>query len=349
MYKKYLVPDTWEHVLLDGLGPHLKDGEFPCKLENCPLCGPDSDIDYQTLQEELSKNLSRKETMARKDRGEWIKSDYYAALALHNFEVYNAELTEVRESIREGSLLEYVIGFARDDRDIKKGLKQAQVRDKQLRYDLEARDAHDLLVGPERKSDQVQLSKWGGGIEGNEARSISLKYGPNSFNILSQAYEPPEDKDVLLFIPCSQEKPYKNSRTHSVLMDELGPRRGRVHKVTVSGMYGPVPEEMETKDPVLGYEYILANEDTAQQELITKRLGQYLEEYGDRYSSILGYVASTNYRDVIEDAIDAYGRGTVFPRNLRALQLTEHFRNSNIQELLDYLDNNPPGSTSPRQ
>ena len=343
MYKKYLIPETWEHVDLDELEPHLVDGEFPCSLEHCTLCGPNGSTSYEELRDELSKSISYEERQERKANDEWIKSDYYAALARHNFEVYNAELRRVREAIDDGRLLEYVASFARDHADIKKGLKQAQVRDKRLRRDLEAMGARDLLIGPQLKSDQKTLSEWGGGVEDmNETRSISLEYGPNSFNILTQRYNPPEDRDVLLFIPCSQKKPYSESRTHTVLNDKLGSRRDRVHKVTVSGMYGPVPEEKEDEEPVLSYEYVLADEDKGQQKLITDRLVSYLEEYGHEYDHVLGYVASTNYREVIEDAIEEYGRGTVFPKDPQALQLTEHFRNSNIEELLQYLDENPP-------
>lgn len=342
MYKKYLVPASWEHVKLDELGPYLMDGELPCALENCPLCGPGGSTSYEKLLEELSKDLSYDERQERKDREEWIKSDYYAALARHNFEVYNQELQRVRDAIAAGKLLEYVASFAREHQDIKKGLKQAQVRDKQLRHDLESLEAYELLVGPERRSDQKLLTEWGGGVEEmSQARSISLEHSPNSFNILTQRFEPPKEKDVLLLIPCSQRKPYSESRTHSVLANKLGPRRERVHKVTVSGMYGPVPEERETADPVISYEYMLANEDDTQRALITDRLQAYLERYGDQYDHIVGYVASTNYRDVIEDAIDAYGHGEVFPKDPKALRLTEHFRNSNIQQLLDYLDTHP--------
>jgi len=339
-YKKYLVPETWEHVELDELGTYLDDGEFPCSLQHCTLCGPDGTTTYEKLSEELSMSLSYEERQERKERGEWIKSDYYAALARHNFEVYNAELRRVREAISDGRLLEYVAEFACEHPDIKKGLKQAQVRDKQLRADLEAIDAQDLVIGPQRKSNQKELSEWGGGLEEvTQARSISLKYSPNSFNILTQRYKPPAEKDILLLIPCSQEKPYRKSRTHSVLLDKLAPYRDNIHKVTISGMYGPVPEEKENKEPVLNYEYKLAKEDESQQELITNRLVEYLEKYGNQYDHIVGYVASTNYRGVIEDAISEYGRGTVFPKDPRALQLTEYFRSSNIQKLRENLDN----------
>ncbi|MFP9061969.1 DUF5591 domain-containing protein [Natrialbaceae archaeon A-chndr2] len=341
-YAKYTLPDTWETVHINDLEPYLDDGDFPCSLEHCTLCGPESDIDYYTLVEELNTDLSYEERQERKDNDVPIKSDYYAELARHNFEVYNSELKRVRKQIEQGTLLEYVIDFARNNPDIKKGLKQAQLRNKILRRDLEEKNAYDLVAGPELTSDQTKLSKWGGGVdESTETRSISLKYNPSSFNILNQRYEPPANKRVLLLVPCSQEKPYSESRTHSVLETKLGDRRDHIHKVTLSGMYGPVPEEKEQENPVLRYEYMLTKEDTEQIELVTDRLQTYLETYGDHYDHVVAYVASAVYRDVIETALNESGVSTadeiVFPQNPTTLQLTEHFRNANIQELLDYL------------
>jgi predicted RNA-binding protein len=103
-------------------------------------------------------------------------------------------------------------------------------------------------------------------------------------------------------------------------------------------MYGPVPEGYENETPVLEYDYVLAKEDTDQIELVTDRVHHYLEEHGDEFETVLGYVTSKTYRQVIEEAFDRYGRGTVFPRDPKALQLTEYFRNSNIQELIDHLE-----------
>jgi hypothetical protein len=102
-------------------------------------------------------------------------------------------------------------------------------------------------------------------------------------------------------------------------------------------MYGPVPEGHETEQPVLEYEYVLAKEDTEQIELVTRRLVEYLEAYGDQFEHVLGYVTSKTYRGVIEDAFEEYGRGEVLPRDPKALQLTEYFRNSNIDQLRDRL------------
>lgn len=339
MYKKYTHPETWNHYTLEELRDHLRpDGGFPCDLPNCTLCGDDG-VGYEKLLEELNTDLSYDERQERKANNEPIKSDYYAMLARHNFELYNEELRHVREAIRDGRLLEYVVEFAREHDDIKQGLKEAQLRDKQLKSDIMDRGAYDLLPGSTLTSDQAKLTEWDIGIdEEDESQRISLKYGPNDFNILSRSYDPPADKDVLLCIPCSQQKPYSESRTHSVLFDKLGSRTEDIHKVTLSGMYGPVPEECEHEQPVLEYDYVLAAEDTNQAQLITKRLQKYLETHGDQFDTVIAYVTSKTYRNVVEDAFEAYGRGTVLPSDPKALQLTEFFRNSNIDELVEYLD-----------
>lgn len=345
-YKKYLHPETWAHHELDELDEYLRaDGSFPCDLPNCRLCGVEG-IGYEKLLEELNTDLTYDERQERKANGEPIKSDYYALLARHNFEVYNQELTCVREAIRNDRLLEYVIEFARDHDDIKKGLREAQLRDKRLRGDIGARQAYDLLPGSTLKSDQAKLSEWDAGVEeSQDTQQISLKYSPHDFDIRTRSHDPPTEKEVLLLVPCSQKKPYSESRTHSVLWDKLGPRTDEIHKVTISGMYGPVPEESEREQPVLEYDYVLAQEDINQRELVTERVIEYLETHGDDFDEVVGYVTSKTYRQVIEDSFDAYGRGTVLPRDPQALQLTEFFRNSNIQELLEYLNERDPRPT----
>lgn len=339
MYQKYIHPETWKSHEIHDLEAYLGDNAaYPCDISTCPLCSDDG-VSYEKLVTELELELSYDEREERKANDEPIKSDYYALLARHNFEVYNEELTRVRDAIRDGRLLEYVIEFAREHPDIKKGIKKAQLRDKKLRQDIESREAYDLLPGSELKSDQSKLSKWDGGIEEAEStRQISLKHTPADFNINSHSYNTPTDNDVMLVIPCSQEKPYSASRTHSILTQKLGHRMDGIHKVTISGMYGPVPKEYESKQPILEYDYVLAKEDTEQIKLVTNRLVNYLDTYGDNYDEIVAYVTSKTYRGVVENAFQEYGRGTVFPTDPQALQLTEFFRNENIEELRDYLD-----------
>ncbi len=339
-YKKYLHPTTWTHHKLEELDEFLEaDGSFPCNLPNCLLCNDESDLDYETLLELLNRDYDYAEVQERKANDEPIKSDYYALLARHNFEVYNEEMQRVRDAIRDGNLLEYVIGFAREHDDIKKGLKEAQIRDKELRAEIEARGAYDLLPGSTLKSDQAKLSDWGAGVDESATNQrISLKHTPNDFDVRMRDHEPPSGKSILLFIPCSQKKPYSESRTHSILYDKLGQITENIYKVTVSGMYGPVPEDCERLQPILEYDYVLAKEDTDQIDLVTDRVRDYLATHGAQFDEIIGYVTSKTYRQVIEKAFSDYGRGEVFPRDPQALQLTEFFRNTNIDELITYLN-----------
>jgi queuine/archaeosine tRNA-ribosyltransferase len=338
-FRKYLHPDTWEHVHLDDL--NVQGSQYPCDLEHCLLCQGNSeyDVTYEQMISVLNATHDYQERERRKEEGKPLKSDYYALLARHNFEVYNKELKRVRECIRDGRLLEYIIDFAREHDQIKKGLEQAQVRNKRLRQDIERIGAYDLLPGTDLRSDQTKLTDWGAGTsESNETRSISLKYNPSSFDVSNHSYTPPADRDICLLIPCSQEKPYSKSRTHSVLSNKLSDHWSRIHKVTISGMYGPVPVELEDEDPVLEYEYYLSSEDTEQIALVRDRLIGYLEDHGEHYDEIIGYVTNKSYRQVITEALDEYGEGQVFPRNPKALQLTEFFRTENIQELTDFLE-----------
>jgi 7-cyano-7-deazaguanine tRNA-ribosyltransferase len=203
-YKKYLHPETWAHHKLEDLEEHLRpDGSYPCDIPNCRLCNGNG-VDYEELVEELNTDLSYQERQQRKENGEPIKSDYYALLARHNFEVYNEELSRVREAISDGRLLEYVISFARKHDDIKRGLKEAQLRNKRLRRDIELLQAYDLLPGSTLTSDQAKLSDWDAGVdESHGTRQITLKNSPSDFDISTRSYDPPADRDVLLFIPCS--------------------------------------------------------------------------------------------------------------------------------------------------
>ncbi|WP_435362357.1 DUF5591 domain-containing protein [Haloarchaeobius sp. DFWS5] len=329
-YKKFVIPGTWEHVNLDEIDPYLEDGRFPCNLEHCTL---HDHPEWDPIS--LRDRLNMEPTYGAGP----TKTEAYGLLARHNFEVYNDEMRRVREKIQKGELLDYIIEFARKHEQVKQGLKYAQIRDTELQERLRERKAYDLIVGPDIATDQSKLTEFGIEIEQpNRQRRISLEHTPNSFNILSQRYAPPEDKRILLIIPCSKRKPYGESRTHRVIIERLREKREEVHKVTVSGMYGPVPEEKETVDEVMEYEYVLNEQDLDQIRLVRDRLVSYLQEHGDSYDEIIGYAASSTYRRVITEAINSYGRGVVFPQDPEALRLTEHFRRENIKELMEYLE-----------
>jgi len=69
------------------------------------------------------------------------------------------------------------------------------------------------------------------------------------FKFISNHYVPPKAK-ILLFYPCSAEKPYHKSRSYQRLfstLSKLGEKRKEVHVVTISEPFCLVPEEFYGK------------------------------------------------------------------------------------------------------
>jgi len=247
----------------------------------------------------------------------------------------------VRDAINDGELLELVAEFAQGKSIVEKGLKRAQLHNPELREQLADIGYEELVAGPDTETFQSKLSSFLEGVDdaSQETRTISLEHGPSDFDILQRDdYHPPSEADVLLILPCSQEKPYSKSRTQQAVLSPLEDYQDRFHKISISGLYGPVPEEYEESDPVMSYEYVLTTADDDQVELVSTRLVRYLERYGEQFDHVLAYTTSKAYRHAIDEAFTRCGCGEMYPTDPQALQLTEHFRNANIEELVERLD-----------
>jgi len=327
--KKFIHPVSWKRV---SLGQIDDWDDWPC---DCPAC---RDIHFDDMRHALLESeVSNKPIEG--EYGAHFKSEYYAQIAYHNFELYSRQMRAVRDAIDEGDLLPLVAEFAQGKNIVEKALERAQLHNPELREQLAEHGFEKLVAGPDDESFQTKLSSFLEGVDDatRKKRTISLKHGPNDFDILQHDnYQPPSQADVLLILPCSQEKPYSESRTHQMVLSRLEGYRDRFHKISLSGLYGPVPEDFEESEPVMSYEYVLTMADDDQVELVANRLVQYLNEYGEQFDHILAYTTSKAYRRAIEKAFSQYGRGEIYPSNPRALQLTEHFRSENIEELVGY-------------
>jgi len=73
---------------------------------------------------------------------------------------------------------------------------------------------------------------------------------------LQRWYRPPEDKDILLFLPCSYTKPYSRSTTHRGIIETLKKtdKYGRIHQVMLSNT-GVIPREFENMYPFNAYDW----------------------------------------------------------------------------------------------
>lgn len=329
--KNFIHPDTWKRTSLNAI---VDWNSWPC---NCVACQNihiddmrhallESDVTYQRIEGEHGKRF---------------KSEYYAEIAHHNFELYGRQMQQVREAIEQNRLLEEVAEFARNKDIVEKGLKRAQLHDPVLRDRLEAAGFDGLVAGPDTLTFQSKLTGFHDGVDDKtrKKRTISLKHGPSDFDIFQyDDYQPPQTASILLILPCSQEKPYSESRTQQAVLSPLEDYNNKYHKISLSGLYGPVPAEYEEYEPIMSYEYVLTTVDKDQVELISSRLVRYLERYGDQFDHILAYTTSKAYRRAIDQAFNRFGRGEIYPSDPQALQLTEHFRRANIDELVERFD-----------
>jgi len=323
-YKKFIDHRSWEKIKTGNLP---KDWECPC--EACDLL---RSIGIDTMNDVLESGTSYKPIEI--DDSRYLKSDFYAIAAWHNFHMYQQEMNKVRNLIAagDGELLDYVADLARNNvSKIKLGLQRALQRNPDLANELQEHGFNDLIPYRQRTLNTNVP------IESTEGQTISLEFTPSDFDITQHMYKP--NGSILLFIPCSQTKPYSESRTHSVVYNVLKDYWDHIEKVTISGLYGPVPLKFETEEPIRRYEYVLTNAENNQRELVTNRTIEFLENHGNSFDAIIGYAASKTYRDAIADSFDEYdGPTTLLPKDPPVARLTEHFRETHLNELSEKVE-----------
>ncbi|MFQ6044684.1 MAG: DUF5591 domain-containing protein, partial [Candidatus Poribacteria bacterium] len=313
----YLNPST------NRLQPIFEMGSIEC---DCRIC---RDIDLFEMQQALAENGSYRVLSSGR-----YKSEFYADIALHNLEMDYKSLNTMTEAINAGESMEALVKYAESNPEIGGALEWLATKDDILKTRIrrtvfvrERRTPYD----PAHDGQLTFLS---------DEPTVKLSYTPDSFRI-PEDYRPPEGKQVLLIIPCSAEKPYSRSRTHRILMDRLlgafGMKVNLIHKVTLSGLYGPVPEEFETEEPVLKYEFRLVPQDYKQTLLCTQRIGEYLEKYDQNYDLRVGYATSLAYRTVLEEVAKSHSDFILLPQNPKKRRLSEFFRITNINELIETL------------
>lgn len=272
-------------------------------VDTLRTCGCRACTRYEKLLNPF-KQLARMERDTRhKIKGvgrHLIKSEIYAFLALHNLETEYREIEAVKAEILNNTLPAYVRSYA----------ERANHRGTLIR-------AYEAATGEF--------------VPRTTGRRVSLELTRESFAI-SDTYRPPEDKEILIFLPCTKDKPYSHARSHQAIRGALN-KDPRIHIVTISGLYGPVPEELEQEPEILQYDYVLSPEAKEQSDAITRRLSDYLSRFGTHYKTIIAYVTTRAYRHVAKQALRAYGRGVLLPTAPKEQTSKEFLRYENIREL----------------
>ncbi len=294
--------------------PVLEMEDLNC---NCRVC---QKVCLEELQEALTSDIR-----GRPLPNGHYKSKYYGDIALHNLEMDFRVVEETRIAIEADSLQEYLI------QHVEKFSKLRSVLDVIAKEDdsLQVRLSRTVVFTPQKQEQNF--------VE----RVISLKYTSDDFNILNNGYYPRKDRGVLLIIPCSGGKPYSKSRSHRLITERLAQGLGEkiklVHKVTLSGLYGPVPEECENEEAILGYDFRLEPFNQAQITLIVERLVTYVERHNDHYVTCVGYATSNAYRTALEQAARQVPCLHVLPTRPKTRRLTEFFRKENVAELVEQI------------
>ena len=112
---------------------------------------------------------------------------------------------------------------------------------------------------------------------------------------LQRWYLPPKEKDILLFLPCSYQKPYSHSRTHQGIIETLHKtdKYPRIHQVMISNT-GLVPREFEDCYPFNAYDWdeSLETEEIKRRyiEVTKTRIKRYLTCHRNNYKTIVCFL-----------------------------------------------------------
>lgn len=309
---KYLLPDTFHrrNIL------EMAKSDIYC---DCPICQHlKKDNNLQVLQTSLVS-----EVVGVPQPSGYYKSKYYADIALHNFELDLGILSSTREAIRTDRLDDYLIKMAREVPRMEDALTAIATEDKNLKR--KASKTVKSITKPLITNSIVST------------HFISLEHAPEDFDINANGYKPKAKKPILLIIPCSREKPYSESHSHrhlSAYLEERIPNwQDVIDKVTLSGLYGPVPHECEKEKPILEYDFRLTINNQGQVEECTNRLVTYLKRHGKLYEHCIAYGTSNAYRMVFDRAAKQYDDLMIFPTDMKSRRFREFFRETNLSEL----------------
>ena len=277
----------------------------------------------ETCLDEMQKAFMEPKSYRRTATGKY-KSYYYAKIALHNFEMEVKTLANMTKAIADDNSLEGLVDHASKARGVREAVSWLIENDN----DFAAKMSKTIIPIPKRSPAQ------------ETKQTLSLNYTPNSFSIPPD-YQPPPEKRVLLTIPCAGKKPYSLSRTHSIVNTKLhnafGEDQRFIHKITLSGLYGPVPEEFELEKAVVHYDFQLLPRNAAQIQLGADRFNAYLDQHKAHYELIVGYATSRAYRKVLELVEKHHQDFILLPTKPKQKRLSEFFRHLHLDELIKIL------------
>jgi archaeosine synthase len=147
--------------------------------------------------------------------------------------------------------------------------------------------------------------------------------------LIHDTWEPSPSKQILLILPCSAKKPYRTSpsqRRYLRVVDTVPGAKEAVEVVTLSGVFGIVPRQFEDLPAVLRYNLSLNRSKHTRRkhreiiEVLSTRVGAFLQKYKGHYLSILSY-GRDRYVSVINRAVSEMALENVRVIGLQGMRL----------------------------
>ena len=279
---RYADPETW----VSHRATQLR--EINC---SCSAC---QQIDPKEMRGVLTSDISFQAVNGR------FKSEFYALIAMHNLNLHLTEVKLSTQAARSGELENHLVEFALKHPRTKRVLEFLASRDSELSK-LVGRTIH-----PVKHSAML-----------TQRENLSLKYRSKDFTI-PRDYRVPNNVRILFLFPCSKQKPYSTSQTFrrisKGITKNLNGLSQQIHFVVVSGLYGPVPLQYDKLPQIRNYDFVLSFMNKKAIALVSERLLQYIEKYGDRFDYIIALATSKQYRKAIENGLKETPRAQIFPK-----------------------------------
>lgn len=280
----------------------------------CPYCNTILEMGVLgRMQEILDPNHPRPDGVSRYYQDFWqghraTNSDVYGLLAMHNYHRIQRVRNAIVEAIKEDKLAVRLVEMVHSHH----GQRGKRLKDALAWLAAETGDPilqeairsvyHEDLVPPQR------------GPKPEKAIHLRTDRRPHEFTV-PEGYRPPAGKKVLLLLACSKGKPYRTSTHQQQVLEGLQRSYSapslweQVHKVTLSGLYGPVPEELEDAEPVTNYNFMLERGDIDQAKEVANRLRSYLKSALQKqaYEKVFAYIYFPAYREVVEKVFKELG------------------------------------------
>jgi archaeosine synthase alpha-subunit len=206
------------------------------------------------------------------------QADPPGSLADHTVATFAREMAEVRTAVREGRLRELVEARLTADPSVAEMLRYAD------------RLMATLLEG---RTPVVSRAKRNYVLRESRRRPEVTRF----LSRIVERYRPPPSKRVLLLVPCSRTKPYRNSRSHRRFARawENWPHTPLLHVVSVSSPLGLVPRELEDVYPARHYDIPVTGQwDEDERLAVTRALEVFLAR--GAYSQVIAHLDPSEYR-----------------------------------------------------